>query len=134
MVAFSDSRQDAAELANGIERSHYTDLVREAMYEELLKAAVEEPPPDLVATANMNINAMQDLPEQARAVLKQSSADAKDKLAKFTVRNNSRAVPLKLLFEGDDADKETGALVQRLKAAWCQPGRARRPVPRIQLR
>ncbi len=82
LVAFSDSRQDAAELANGIERSHYTDLVREAMYEELLKAAVEEPPPDLVATANMNINAMQDLPEQARAVLKQSSADAKDKLAK----------------------------------------------------
>ena len=81
MVAFSDSRQDAAELANGIERSHYTDLVREAMYEELLKAAVDEPHPDLLATANMNINAMQDLPDQAPAILKQSIADAKDNLA-----------------------------------------------------
>ena len=40
LVAFSDSRQDAAELANGIERSHYTDLVREAMCEELWKAAM----------------------------------------------------------------------------------------------
>ena len=121
LVAFSDSRQDAAELANGIERSYYTDLVREAMYEELLKAAVDEPHPDLVATANMNINAMQDLPDQAPAILKQSIADAKDNLAKFTVRNNSRAVPLELLFEGDDADKETGALVQRLKALGVNP-------------
>ena len=121
LVAFSDSRQDAAELANGIERSHYTDLVREAMYEELLKAAVEEPPPDLVTTANMNINTMQDLPDQARAILKQSIADAEGKLAEFAVRNTSRAVPLKLLFEGADADKKTGALVQRLKELGVNP-------------
>ena len=43
LVVFSDSRQDAAELANGIERSHYSDLVREAMYDELSKVAVGEP-------------------------------------------------------------------------------------------
>ena len=134
LVAFSDSRQDAAELANGIERSHYTDLVREAMYEELWAAAMTSPPPDLVATANMDIDTMGDLPEQARAVLQQSIANAKADLVKFSVRNANRTVPLKLLFEGDDADKETGALIQRLKALGVNPGRARRPFPRIQLR
>ncbi len=43
LVVFSDSRQSAAELANGIERSHYSDLVREAMYDELRKFAIAEP-------------------------------------------------------------------------------------------
>jgi len=43
LVVFSDSREEAAELANGIERSHYLDLVREAMYDEMYHLAVGEP-------------------------------------------------------------------------------------------
>ena len=121
LVAFSDSRQDAAELANGIERSHYTDLVREAMYEELRNVATAAPPPDLVQTANIDIGAIPGLTEPARAALQQSIADAKDQLAKFAARKATRTVPLKLLFEGDDADKDTGALVQRLKALGVNP-------------
>ena len=121
LVAFSDSRQDAAELANGIERSHYTDLVREAMYEELWKAAMTSPPPDLVARAGMDINTMGDLPEEARTVLQQSITTAEADLARFAKRNANRTVPLKLLFEGADADKETGALIQRLKALGVNP-------------
>jgi Lhr-like helicase len=35
LVMFSDSREDAASISNGIERLHYRDLVREAMYDEL---------------------------------------------------------------------------------------------------
>ena len=42
LVVFSDSREEAADLSNGIERSHYRDLVREAMYDELWKFAVGE--------------------------------------------------------------------------------------------
>lgn len=42
LVVFSDSREDAASLANGIERSHYNDLVREALYDEMLKAVEGE--------------------------------------------------------------------------------------------
>ena len=121
LVAFSDSRQDAAELANGIERSHYTDLVREAMYEELWNAATDTPPPHLVQTANIDIDAIQGLTDPARAALQHSIADAKDQLDKFSARNATRTVPLKLLFEGDDADKDTGALVQRLKALGVNP-------------
>jgi DEAD/DEAH box helicase domain-containing protein len=32
---FSDSREDAAQIANGIERNHFTDLMREILVNEL---------------------------------------------------------------------------------------------------
>jgi len=35
LVVFSDSREDAAQVANGIERSHFTDLMREILVNEL---------------------------------------------------------------------------------------------------
>jgi DEAD/DEAH box helicase domain-containing protein len=35
LVVFSDSREDAAQIANGIERNHFTDLVREILVSEL---------------------------------------------------------------------------------------------------
>lgn len=34
LVIFSDSREDAAGMANGVERNHYRDLVREFLYRE----------------------------------------------------------------------------------------------------
>ena len=36
LVVFSDSREDAAQIANGIERNHFTDLIREILVQELL--------------------------------------------------------------------------------------------------
>jgi hypothetical protein len=42
LVVFSDSREDAASISNGIERSHYLDLVREAMYDELASVVLGE--------------------------------------------------------------------------------------------
>lgn len=35
LVVFSDSREDAAQIANGIERNHFTDLLREILINEL---------------------------------------------------------------------------------------------------
>lgn len=35
LVVFSDSREDAAQIANGIERNHFTDLMREILVNEL---------------------------------------------------------------------------------------------------
>ena len=121
LVAFSDSRQDAAELANGIERSHYTDLVREAMYEELWRASMTPPPPELESRANMDIDSMGDLPEAARTALRETIVAAKAELAKFANRNANHTVPLRLLFEGDDADADLGALIHRLKALGVNP-------------
>lgn len=39
LVAFSDSREDAAQLASGVERSHYSDLLREAVVADLRMVA-----------------------------------------------------------------------------------------------
>lgn len=43
LVVFSDSREDAAQIANGIERNHFTDLLREnlikVLHEEILEKA-----------------------------------------------------------------------------------------------
>lgn len=35
LVVFSDSREDAAQISNGIERNHYSDLLREILIDEL---------------------------------------------------------------------------------------------------
>jgi DEAD/DEAH box helicase domain-containing protein len=40
LVAFTDSREDAANLANGVEREHYWDLLREAGYDEMVLASL----------------------------------------------------------------------------------------------
>jgi len=38
LVVFSDSREDAAQIANGIERNHFSDLMREILVSELHKS------------------------------------------------------------------------------------------------
>ena len=43
LIVFSDSREEAARASNGIERSHYQDLVREMVYNELKLAAEGQP-------------------------------------------------------------------------------------------
>lgn len=43
LIVFSDSREEAAQTSNGIERNHYQDLIREMLYNEL-KLVVEGQP------------------------------------------------------------------------------------------
>lgn len=42
LVVFSDSREDAAQVANGIERNHFTDLIREILVDELHKKVLSK--------------------------------------------------------------------------------------------
>ena len=121
LVVFSDSRQDAAGLANGIERSHYSDLLREAMYDELRKCAIAQPPPELVELAQTDINQHSSLPKAARDALESSIADARVKLADFAARNANRTVPLRTLFEDGDVEQGIGLLIQRLKSLGVNP-------------
>jgi hypothetical protein len=147
---FSDSREEAASLANGVERSHYLDLVREALYDELAKLAVGEPLlladleahgepstveavrfaatyPRAETTLSQLIRASTtpvpnlDDPEMA-AVLRQRQAGATASLAALRDRAATRTVPLRALFEGpaDDPDSP-GALLLRLKALGVNP-------------
>ena len=121
LIVFSDSRQDAAVLANGIERSHYTDLVREAMYGELRKAVTKAPPPELVELAQIDNDVLANLPSAARNELEKRIAEAKEKRAHFTAHNVSRTIPLRLLFEDDNTERGTGTLIQRLKSLGVNP-------------
>ena len=43
LIVFSDSREEAARVSNGIERSHYQDLIRETIYNELHLIVKGEP-------------------------------------------------------------------------------------------
>ncbi|MBD3320974.1 MAG: DEAD/DEAH box helicase, partial [Chitinivibrionales bacterium] len=43
LVVFSDSREDAAQISNGVERNHYTELVREIVCDELRMQSVGKP-------------------------------------------------------------------------------------------
>ena len=151
LVVFSDSRQDAAELANGIERAHYSDLVREAMYDELRKAAIAEPAlladiqnsghptspealdlaearPDLlniyrqlVEEANTGETVLDVLPKAMRRIVEEAIVVAREKIAQIAGRGTSRVVPLSLLFEDENTSQSTGTLIQRLKTLGVNP-------------
>ena len=151
LVVFSDSRQDAAELANGIERSHYNDLVREAMYDELRKFAIAEPAlladlqvagqpeslsalelvkskPDLpqyllklIRLDKTDVGALDSLPEAIREVVEKSIADARAKLSDVQDRGANHTVRLRLLFEDEYKKGEIGTLIQRLKSLGVNP-------------
>ncbi len=153
LVVFSDSREDAASIANGIERSHYLDLVRESLYDELslialgqtnlledLENGKKEPvSPDAKRFANQNPGAVEELQRHLRNVSRQipeglDPEDLEPLLArketsrKFISRihemRNSRAVPIRILFEGIDIPEKPGILINRLKKLGINPSGA----------
>ncbi len=150
LVIFSDSREDAAQLSNGIERSHYLDLVREAMYDELSKVAIGEPQlladlkaqgkaaskpaiefvnshpesedslRDLIKRADTKLP---DVPDPAlRAYMEKYSADAKSAIELIMMHGKTRTVPLSILFESGEDGRGPGLFIQRLKALGVNPG------------
>jgi ATP-dependent helicase YprA (DUF1998 family) len=130
LVVFSDSREDAASISNGIERSHYLDLVREAMFDELSDLAIGEPAlladvqtagsPTSAAAARYvvrNPTALSrhqsdiqmaetpipaGIPDIYRTQLEQGRSAALERLAVIQQRGISRTVPLRMLFESHD--------------------------------
>lgn len=150
LVLFSDSREEAASLANGVERSHYLDLVREALYDELSALAIGEPlllrdlieygeaqsehaarflasHPDAASRLQSLLRAattsVPDLDDpDMRALLEGRRREAEEAVAQLNQRGDSRTVPLRLLFDGDDGDaSDPGALLLRLKRLGVNP-------------
>ncbi len=151
LVVFSDSRKEAAGLANGIERSHYPDLIRQVMYEALSSAAIEEPTAateirefgdvrsapairfagktpggmvalkELIATATAEIPILPD--SGMVAALERRRADASRELDRLVHVKNTRTVPLRGLFESLDPStpEEPGAVIGRLKSIGVNP-------------
>ena len=162
LVLFSDSREEAASLANGVERSHYLDLLREALYDELATFALGEPMllkgientssptsphtvrfaethPDaperlgrLLQTATADIP---DLDPDMKAVLEEHQQSARDELDELRRRASSRTVPLRLLFEGASVGSDrTRISAPPAHTPRSESWRQRSPVPGLQVR
>jgi len=132
LVVFSDSREDAAAISNGIERTHYLDLVRETMYDELYRVALGEgllladleahgearcaaavacaaENPETAARYLREIElARTPIPDGLPAILRdnliQEQQRAARTLAVIRQQTTTRMVPLRALYESDAQD------------------------------
>lgn len=147
LVVFSDSREDAASISNGIERFHYDDLVREALFDELQQLAIGEfylledlqqhggpVRSEAKEFAQRNPNAVEQLQQQiqlanmtlpaglpsvALQALQEQRDTAKSKIDEIQKIGNTRTISLKKLFEGEN--QEPGMFIQRLASLGVNP-------------
>ncbi|XZN93673.1 MAG: DEAD/DEAH box helicase [Microcoleus sp.] len=145
LVVFSDSREDAASISNGIERSHYKDLVREAIFDELKQEAIARPLllqdiqhqglptcSEAIEFVQRHPNAVNELQENRQLVnfplpkghppaLQAVRDQAEKYLNEIQQRINTRTVPLRMLFEGLENPQDPGILIQRLVELGVNP-------------
>ncbi len=149
LVVFSDSREDAASISNGIERSHYDDLIREALFDELGQIAIGElclledmqqygeptcPESQLFdqrnpqavaelqkAIKNVNKPLPKNLDNEDLEPLQTRRDNAQKLLDNIQERGNTRTVPLRVLFEGIENSQDPGILIQRLVQLGVNP-------------
>ena len=147
LVVFSDSREDAASISNGIERSHYSDLVREALFDELQQLAIgefylledlqqhgEPVRPEAIEFAERNSTYVPQLKQQIKRAamtlpeglepevlqaLQEQRDTAQSKINAIQQIGNTRTVALKKLFEGEN--QEPGVLIERLASLGVNP-------------
>jgi Lhr-like helicase len=149
LVVFSDSREDAASIANGVERTHYGDLVREALFDELGQLAIGElyllediqqhgkpTRSEAIEFAKRNPNAFEKLnkvvkdanrplpegldPEDLET-LREKRDKAQSVLNEIQQRGSTRTVPLRIMFEGAENPQDPGLLIKRLVALGVNP-------------
>jgi hypothetical protein len=144
IVVFSDSREDAASIANGVERSHYSDLLRETVFEELnalshgeaalvedLREGARPVSPAAIAFARNNparaaaLNlvvqrALADLASTPEPFKKDVEA-AREELVRVDEQARTRTVPLRVLFEGLEQLRDPGLLTRRLQRMGINP-------------
>jgi len=150
LVVFSDSREDAAQISNGVERNHYSDSFRESVIHELLMAAQGEPQllddieqnrstysplaakyikenPESGTAVRKDIELVRggipaELPEQANAVLQQALDDAEQRLISIRQRGQSRVVHVSDLIHPSEVNAaECGRLISRLLDTGINP-------------
>ncbi len=149
LVVFSDSREDAASIANGIERSHYDDLVRETIFDELRLLALgqfhlledleqynQPTHPDSILFAQRNSESVTELQKNIRnatralpedldpedlETLRQKRDQAQEKLDEIRQRGKTRIVPLRVLFDGKNNPQDPGLLIQKLAKLGVNP-------------
>jgi hypothetical protein len=150
LVVFSDSREDAAQISNGVERNHYSDSFRESVIHELLMAAQGEPQllddieqnrstysplaaEYIVKNPGSNTAIRKDielvrggipaeLPEPAKSILQQALDDAEQRLISIRQRGQSRVVRVSdLIYPHEINAAECGRLISRLLDTGINP-------------
>lgn len=144
LVVFSDSREDAAQIANGVERNHYSELVREIVCDELRNEVLGEP--QLQAYLENPVNALSSqaalyleknpgsdarireliatsvIPTQGLTATLQNQIDAaRRELADIRRRGVERIVPVSLILPPSANVNDCGLLIRRLLILGINP-------------
>jgi Lhr-like helicase len=149
LVVFSDSREEAASLGNGVERSHYRDLIRETVYDELFLDALGRSQllqdlesgqpihsPEALRFSELTPGIARELsemlsdfnreipeiyPDDVRVILESRKLAAAAELKAIRDSGTSRTVSLRNLFEGRVNPTSSGALISRMKRLGVNP-------------
>ena len=143
LLVFSDSREEAARTSNGIERSHYQDLIREMIYAELklvakglpallsdieqgynepnsdLAKKYEAKHPDSFKELKDNIKTIKNYEQQSdlSEEIQTKAKKYQQKIKNIKNMRNTKVVPIKILFEEDTEQ----TLLLRLKNIGVNP-------------
>jgi predicted Zn-ribbon and HTH transcriptional regulator len=144
LVVFSDSREDAAQISNGVERNHYSDLVREIVCDELrlevlgkpqLLEYIENGSGELGLEAKMYVERHQDAEERLRGLLSTANAPVEGMPASFqqlarqagetleVIRRmgDAREVSVSFILPAADNLNDCGILIRRLIELGVNP-------------
>jgi len=144
LVVFSDSREDAAQISNGVERNHYSDLVREMVYDELLTEVTGEPEllEDIENGRDSYSRAAQEYirrhpgaVERLQRLVNTASADertlpaafhdqmrkAREEAEEIRRRGQTRTVPVERILPPPDNVADCGTLIRRLLRTGVNP-------------
>ncbi|MFB0562929.1 MAG: DEAD/DEAH box helicase [Candidatus Lokiarchaeia archaeon] len=148
IVVFSDSREDAAQISNGVERNHFTDLVREIVCDELRMEVLGEPQllddmknnrspfgvlareylkrhPQSETRISSLINtssiSLQSIPQDARHLVEQQVSKAKAELQSIITKGATRIIPVSVLLPPTDDITDCGVLIRRLLMLGVNP-------------
>lgn len=141
LVIFSDSREDAAQISNGVERNNYNDLLREIVVSELRLCTLGEaqlldhlendvPLTDLsreymsvfpeAETDLKDCIEMAQMPRPTNAILRAAYDDCLKKLGRIRQRKETAIYQCKELFHAS-SDRECGRLISRFVALGVNP-------------
>lgn len=148
LVVFSDSREDAAQISNGVERNHFQELVREIACDELRMEVLAEPrllddmrngrKPDnelvseflarnpqslkeiseLIKTASISLHSIS---EEYKHIVEEKVQKAKTELLRIENKGSTRIVPLSVLLPPSGNPSDCGVLIKRLLRLGVNP-------------
>jgi DEAD/DEAH box helicase domain-containing protein len=148
LIVFSDSREDAAAISNGVERNHFSDLVREVVVDELQLLAHGEPAllddlesgrtpysdlaqkylsrnpgkdKELLELIQQAKNPPENIPDAYRAVIEKAYEEAKNSLNTIKQKAQNRKIPVQRLLPSTNDLSDCGVIIKRLLGLGVNP-------------